>query len=82
MTGEPRIAVHPDVHRQGVASAVMRWLHDQAVALGYTEVRLGVRKPLVSNRELYRRLGYEDVADHGFWTELRFRLPSDPARQS
>jgi GNAT superfamily N-acetyltransferase len=69
-----RVAVHPDEHRRGVATAVMRWIHEAAPALGYAEIRLGVRTPLVSNRELYRKLGYVDVVDHGFWTEMRLTL--------
>lgn len=66
-----RLAVHPDFHRRGVAMTVMRWVHYQAALLGFSEVRLGVRNALPANLALYRRLGYEEMSDHGYWTELR-----------
>jgi GNAT superfamily N-acetyltransferase len=61
-----RLAVDPSFHRQGIASALMRWVHDEARAMGYREVRVGVRKALVSNRALYAKLGYEEILDHGY----------------
>lgn len=74
-----RLAVHPDFHRRGIAMDVMRWVHDQAAVLGFSEVRLGVRNALPANLALYRRLGYEDVSDHGYWTEMRLALAREPA---
>ena len=72
-----RLAVDPSFQRQGIASALMRGLHDQAVLMGYGEVRVGVRKALESNRALYRGLGYAEVDDQDYWVELRLVLADD-----
>jgi len=69
-----RLAVEPRFRRRGVASELMAWLHTEAAASGYDYVSLGVRKALLPNRELYEKLGYYEVQDHGFWVELRFDL--------
>lgn len=69
-----RLAVHPELQRRGIATAVMEWTHAQASALGYHEVRLGVRKAVMPNQALYEKLGYSQVADHGFWIELALVL--------
>lgn len=74
-----RLAVVPQMHRRGVASAIMRWLEEEARSEGVGEIRLGVRNALPSNFAFYDSLGYERCADHGIWTELRKPLgwPSD-----
>jgi predicted N-acetyltransferase YhbS len=72
-----RLAVDPSFQRQGIASALMRWVHDQAVAMGYGEVCVGVRKALDSNRALYAGLGYQEANDQGFAVELRLVLAVD-----
>jgi ribosomal protein S18 acetylase RimI-like enzyme len=69
-----RLAVDPEFQRRGIASALMRWVQDQASLLGYREIRVGVRKVLESNRALYEGLGYTQVGDHGYWVELRLWL--------
>lgn len=79
-----RLAVHPDYQRRGLATAVMHWVQDQAISLGYEEIRLGARNALPANRALYENLGYRAVMDHGFWTEFRLDLrpysPNGPQR--
>jgi hypothetical protein len=37
----------------------MAWIEEMAVAEGWTEIRVGVRRSLPRNLSLYRRLGYE-----------------------
>jgi len=69
-----RVAVEPSLQGRGIATTLMGWLHEEAAALGYSEVRLGVRTALKSNLALYESLGYRPCADHGFWVELRRRL--------
>jgi ribosomal protein S18 acetylase RimI-like enzyme len=77
-----RLGVHPGFRRLGLASAVMRWLHNQSFRLGHDHVTLGVRKALPSNQSLYEKLGYYQVKDNGFWVELRFDLRPQPNRLS
>ena len=69
-----RVAVHPDFRRAGLATAIMRWLQERATDMGYDYVALGARKAISANRALYERLGYYEVADHGFWVEMRLDL--------
>ena len=61
-----RVAVLPSHRKQGVASAMMRYLEEMAAQQGFTAVEVGVRMSLAGNLALYRRLGYEivDVAPH------------------
>jgi ribosomal protein S18 acetylase RimI-like enzyme len=56
-----RVAVLPEYRRQGVASALMRFLEGHALASGKSLVRIGVRESLPSNVRLYEQLGYETV---------------------
>jgi tRNA threonylcarbamoyladenosine biosynthesis protein TsaE len=77
-----RLAVHPGFRRLGLASSVMRWLHEQSFQLGHDHMTLGVRKALLSNQWLYEKLGYYQVKDHGFWVELRFDLRPQTNRPS
>lgn len=72
-----RVAVAPAEHHTGVARALTAWVHRWAAANGHPETRLGVRSQLADNQEFWRSLGYQPVADHGFWIE--FARPLDPA---
>jgi ribosomal protein S18 acetylase RimI-like enzyme len=54
-----RVSVLPSHRRQGVASAMMRFLEHLAPSFDRTSVRIGVRESLPSNVALYRSLGYE-----------------------
>jgi len=56
----------------------MAWAHDYATSLGYSEVRVGVRRQLPGNLRFYAALGYTVVAEHchpGYhevtWVEMR-----------
>jgi ribosomal protein S18 acetylase RimI-like enzyme len=57
-----RVAVLPSHRRRGIASAMMRYLEQQAASLGKRVVRIGVRDSLPSNVGLYQALGYELVS--------------------
>ena len=69
-----RVAVDEAFRGRGVCAAMIRHAEDAARAEGRAELRLGVRDQLPGNLALFRRLGYEVVAGHGFWTELAKRL--------
>ncbi|MCA1647616.1 MAG: GNAT family N-acetyltransferase [Chloroflexi bacterium] len=57
-----RVAVVPTRRRQGIASAMMRFLEDVAVSLGRQSIRIQVRDSLPSNVALYRALGYDLIS--------------------
>ena len=61
-----RVAVLPAYRRQGVASALMRWIDAHASALGLPAVQFGVRLQAPENIRFYQRLGYQisDYAQH------------------
>ena len=54
-----RVAVLPSHRRQGIASAIMRFLEALAPSLGHAAISIGVRESLPSNVLLYQSLGYE-----------------------
>jgi ribosomal protein S18 acetylase RimI-like enzyme len=62
-----RVAVLPSYRRQGVASALMRFLEEHAQRSAKIYVRIGVRESLPSNVALYQSLGYETskIEPHG-----------------
>jgi tRNA threonylcarbamoyladenosine biosynthesis protein TsaE len=70
-----RLAVRPDLQGRGLASALIEEGERTAAQLGHRELRVGVRKPLTDNIAYWRRRGFADRADHGFWMELRRPLP-------
>jgi ribosomal protein S18 acetylase RimI-like enzyme len=57
-----RVAVLPAHRRQGVASALMRFLEDVALADGRRLIHVEVRDSLPGNVKLYQSLGYEVIA--------------------
>lgn len=57
-----RVAVLPRYRRQGIASAIMRFIEAHLSELGRTSIRLAVRDSLPSNVGLYRGLGYEVIS--------------------
>ena len=59
-----RLAVLPAYRRQGIARELIAWVERQALSLGYTRVRLGVRVALPGNRAYFERLGYR-VLNYG-----------------
>jgi tRNA threonylcarbamoyladenosine biosynthesis protein TsaE len=70
-----RVAVRPDLQGRGLASALVEEGERAAAERGHRELRVGVRKPLTENLAYWRRRGFVDVADHGFWLELRRPVP-------
>ena len=69
-----RVSVDPAYRGRGICSALMRHAEDAARADGRTALWLGVRDQLPDNLAVYRHLGYETVAVHEFWVELRKEL--------
>jgi GNAT superfamily N-acetyltransferase len=61
-----RVAVLPAHRGRGIASEIMHYLEDVAVAEGFQRVQVGVRMSLPRNVSLYERLGYKliDVSPH------------------
>ena len=70
-----RVAVRPDLQGQGLAGLLIEEGEREAARLGRREIRVGVRTPLAANLAYWRRRGFVDHADHGFWLELRRPLP-------
>ena len=56
-----RVAVLPEHRRQGIASALMRFIEDLARSMGKAWIRIGVRESLPSNIALYETLGYQTI---------------------
>lgn len=59
------IAVHPTVRRQGLARALMGFLHVCAVHRGAEQVRLRVHAENAGAIRLYRELGYRFDSEEG-----------------
>ncbi len=59
-----RVAVLPAFRRQGVASAMMRWVEEHARSLGLPAVQFGVRLQAPENIRFYQRLGYH-ITEYG-----------------
>jgi len=57
-----RVSVLPRHRRQGIASALMRFLEAVAVQRGRQAIRIQVRDSLPSNVGLYQALGFEVVS--------------------
>ena len=57
-----RVAVLPSYRRQGIASAIMRFIEAHLPRLGRTSIRLAVRDSLPGNVGLYLGLGYDVVS--------------------
>jgi ribosomal protein S18 acetylase RimI-like enzyme len=82
-----RVAVLPELRRQGIGAALMAWAEQEAVRRGANGVTVGVRVALPRNLAFYRALGYEvlgerrhDGYDHTTWLALRKPLrPGRPA---
>jgi ribosomal protein S18 acetylase RimI-like enzyme len=57
-----RVSVPPAFRRQGIASAMMRFLEEHARALGLPKTKVETREALPGNVALYESLGYVKVA--------------------
>ncbi|MEV7690440.1 GNAT family N-acetyltransferase [Streptomyces bungoensis] len=55
------IAVHPDVHGQGVGRRLLDFVDTHARALGLGEVRLYTNALMWENQEIYPKYGYDVV---------------------
>jgi ribosomal protein S18 acetylase RimI-like enzyme len=56
-----RVAVLPEYHRLGAATALMQVIEDIARREGFTKTRLGTRESMPSNVAFYKHLGYKVV---------------------
>ena len=70
-----RVAVREATRRRGVAREIAERAEDVARERGYREVRVGVRAPLTDVADVWRRLGFADVAEHDYWVELARPVP-------
>lgn len=77
-----RLAVLPELQGRGIGRTMMSWAEDEARRRGCDAVSVGVRVDLPDNLALYRRLGYEIIAEHrheGYdrttWFGMRKELP-------
>jgi len=52
------IAIHPSVHRKGLAKEFMKFLHEKASQMGATRIRLKVYDQNIPALRLYKLLGY------------------------
>lgn len=73
-----RLSVLPTHRGRGIAAALVRAVEAEAVQRGCPGVVLGVRIALPENQEVFRRLGYAEIARHthnGYdaptWIEMR-----------
>jgi ribosomal-protein-alanine N-acetyltransferase len=57
------LAVRPDDRRQGVGSALLKWLEEVALAGGVTRFRLEARHDNVAALRFYRKHGYREFAE-------------------
>jgi ribosomal-protein-alanine N-acetyltransferase len=54
-------AVRPDRQRQGVGTAVLRWLEASALVAGSQRIRLEARRDNVAARSFYNEHGYHEL---------------------
>ncbi len=74
------IAVHPDLHGQGLGSRLLRHAEDVARSLGLAEMRLYTNGLMEANIMLYQRRGYredrrEEAGPLGIAVYMSKRLP-------
>jgi GNAT superfamily N-acetyltransferase len=76
-----RVAVEPELQRQGLGRALMAWAEAEARRRGCEGVFVGVRIVLPGNLEFYRDLGYRVTGEHSHdgyerptWLAMRKRL--------
>jgi tRNA threonylcarbamoyladenosine biosynthesis protein TsaE len=70
-----RVAVAPDARRPGLATGLAVAAEDVARERGHDELRVAVRTPLRDVADVWRRLGFHDVAERDYWVELARPLP-------
>jgi len=71
------IALLPEWRGKGVGTAILRALQDVARAQGKgVGIMVEVFNPA---RQLYRRLGFTETADHGVYLEMEWRPQADDA---
>jgi GNAT superfamily N-acetyltransferase len=73
-----RVAIEPELQRQGIGRALMAWAEQEARRRGCEAVAVGVRTALPGNLAFYRALGYgvvgerrHDGYDRTTWLALR-----------
>lgn len=70
-----RVAVHPDFQGRGVATALVKAVHDYAADLGYRYAEIFVRKEFPALRQWWERNGYDRASELGHGHVLHNRLP-------
>jgi putative acetyltransferase len=76
-----RLAVHPDYHREGIATALVAALITEARAMGLTTIRLGTGEK-ENARPLYERAGFyvdgwvDASSDYSMTLDLRQLQPA------
>ena len=59
-----RLAVDPDLQRQGLGRQLMLWADGEAATRSCPGITVGVRIALPGNLEFFRSLGFEVTAEH------------------
>jgi ribosomal-protein-alanine N-acetyltransferase len=54
-------AVRPNLHRQGIGTAVLLWLEASAIAAGAKRIRVEARRDNVAARSFYNEHGYHEL---------------------
>jgi ribosomal-protein-alanine N-acetyltransferase len=82
-----KVAVHPELRRRGIGSAIVERLLEEICRLGLRDAYLEVRRSNTAAQELYRRFGfrfqrvqphtYPDNGEDALVFSLRMRDPGD-----
>lgn len=70
-----RCAVEPSCRRAGLGRRLVDEAAAWAVADGALRLHVGVRDALTGSRAFWESQGFDELAHHGFWTELVRGLP-------
>lgn len=69
-----RVAVDPELQRQGFGRDLMAAAEEALRRRGHAALYLRVRKQLPGNIAFYEKLGYRPVEDGGYWLQLGKKL--------
>ncbi|HEX5691075.1 MAG TPA: GNAT family N-acetyltransferase [Roseiflexaceae bacterium] len=71
-----RLAVLPEYRGRGIGRALIAYVEQRALELGFQRVQLGVRLQLPRNRALYERLGYQfvEARTHAGYSEPTYAI--------
>ncbi len=57
------LAVHPDAAGLGIGTALLNFAETRAQAAGYSEIRLFTNVLMQSNRDWYKRSGFQEIGE-------------------